>query len=499
MLMRRLRAILYASVITVLAAPAGAQVSAQGETWRITRDRVEYSIAEWGPGCGPRPEDRSNATGREVTVRAVGEDLEFSTGGRRQRTDQCWSDNRSTEALAHARVGGTWNVSCATPAGESLGERGTYTVTLEGDRISMRGETRYAWTLQGSSCRATATATRTYERVSGAPAPAPTPPPPTPPPTPPPAPAPPPAPRPAPTPAPSPRCTPGDPVTLALSPSRRSTTSGGRVCFRARATDASRCESSARSVSWSVRRVRGGGEASMDRGCFVSARGGGVGLFEVAASAGGLSARAEVEVVTEDRYADLVAQRIEDPDGGTPEENSGSQVGVGVLGPETRRDHTSLLFALGGGAALLLLVLLLAQRRRAPKPSDDDDDDGARPRREVMPPPQFAEPTSPTEPPPENRRRPEPPEPSVAPAPPVAPVAPSPRHCPYCRKVYVSDLAFCPDDGQPLAPGASLPPEVEVTTAAAPEPREKRCPTCGRNYPGYMDFCGEDGAALTPR
>lgn len=493
MLMRRLRAILYASVITVLAAPAGAQISAQGETWRITRDRVEYSIAEWGAGCGPRPEDRSNATGREVTVRAVGEDLEFSMGGRRQRTDQCWSDNRSTEALAHARVGGTWNVSCATPAGESLGERGTYTVTLEGDRLSMRGETRYAWTLQGSSCRATATATRTYERVSGAPPAAPTPPP-APPPAPP-APTPAPRPAPTPTPAPSPRCTPGAPVSIALSPARRSTTSGGRVCFRARATDASRCESSARSVSWSVRRVRGGGEGRMDSGCFVSARGGGVGLFEVVASASGLSARGEVEVVTEDRYADLVAQRIEDPDGGAPEENSGSQVGVGVLGPETREDHTALLFALGGGAALLLLVLLLAQRRRAPKPSYEDDDDGARPRREVMPPPQLAEPTSPTEPPPENRRRPEASEAPVAPA--ASP--PAPRHCPYCRKVYVSDLAFCPDDGQVLAPGASLPREGAPVTAASPEPSEKRCPTCGRNYPGYMDFCGEDGAALTPR
>lgn len=480
-----------------LAAPlAGAQISAEGETWRLTRDRVDYSVEEWGAGCGPRPEDRSNATGREVTIRAVGGDLEISTGGRRQRTDQCWSDNRHTEALAHARVGNTWNVSCGTPVGESLGERGTYTVTLDGDRLSMRGETRYAWTLQGSNCRATATATRAYERVSAAPPATPTPaPPPAPTPTPAatPAPAPTPA-RPAATPA---RCTPGAAVSLVVSPARRSTTSGGRVCFRARAVDAAGCESSASDVRWTAQRSRGAGEGSMDRGCFVSA-GGGVGLFEVSAAAGALTARAEVEVVTQDRYATLIAERLEDPDGGAPEVNSGAQVGGGALAPETRVDRTSWLFVLGGGAAALALILLLLSRRRAPppRPRFEDDDDVPRPRREVMPPQELSEPSSPTQPPPlsPNRRRGEGAE-SDRSAPVPTPVA---KHCPYCRKVYQGDLAFCPEDGQPLAPGA-VPPAMSASPAVVTAEGERRCPKCGRSFPAYMDFCGEDGTALPPR
>ncbi len=482
--------------LCLVAPAAGAQISAEGETWRLTRDRVDYSVAEWGSGCGPRPESRSNATGREVTIRAVGGDLEISTGGRRQRTDQCWSDNRHTEALAHARVGNTWNVSCGTPVGESLGERGSYTVTLDGDQLSMRGETRYAWTLQGSNCRATATAARSYERVSGAPPATPTPTP-TPPPTPTPAPA-----RPVATPTPTParpattRCTPGAAVSIVVSPSRRSTTSGGRVCFRARAVDAAGCESSASDVRWTVQRSRGGAEGSMDRGCFVSA-GGGVGLFEVTAAAGALSARGEVEVVTQDRYATLIAERLEDPDGGAPEVNSGAQVGGGALAPETRVDRTSWLFYLGGGAAALALILLLSRRRAPPsKPRFDDDDDAPRPRREVMPPQELSEPSSPTQPPPlnPNRRRGE----GVASERPAPTSPPAPKHCPYCRKVYQGELAFCPEDGQPLAPGAT-PPSTSVSPAVVAADGERRCPKCGRSFPAYMDFCGEDGTALPPR
>lgn len=546
--MRPLRASLALSLSAVLAAAsARAQPSAQGEAWRVTRDRVEYNVAEWGSGCGPRPEDRSNTTGREVTVRAVGGELEFVSGGRRQRTDQCWSENRHTEPLAHTRVGNTWNVSCSTPAGESLGESGTYTVTLDGERITVRGETRYAWSLQGSTCRATATLSRAYERVSGA-APTPPPPAPTPPPTPTPPPAvvrPTPTPRP-PTPAPA-RCTPsGGAVALVVSPSRRSTTSGGRVCFRARLVDAARCEMPTRDVAWSVRRASGGGEGAMDRSCFVSTQGGATGLFEVTASAGALSDRAEVEVVTQDRYAALVAERLEDPDGGAPETSSGAQVGGGAVTTEEPQDRTALLLALGGVAALLALVALLVQRRRSAAPIVLDDDDlAARPRREVMPPPEYASAHTPTEPPPNVRRAPPPepvPEPVIEPVPEVPAVTAAPvlaaqrppqlRHCPYCRKTFTDELSFCPDDGQPLAPGApraSAPPPKDAIVMRCPtcgregvgsesfcpvdgarmvpavrgaeEPREaspaeRRCPKCGRRYPGYMDFCGEDGAAL---
>lgn len=293
----------------------------------------------------------------------------------------------------------------------------------------------------------------------------------------------------------------------------------------------------------------------MERSCFVSTVGGGVGVFEVIATQGDLSAHGEVEVVTQDRYDTLVAERLEDPDGGLTETEAGPQLGGGAVTPTVDRNRVPWFFALGGTVSLLVLVGLVVLRRRG-KGARVGGDEVLRPQRDEFALPGYASPRASTQPPPaslplhpkparddaptqevmplpETVRIPAKPSPSPVETVPVAqPPVVLPRHCTHCRKTFTEDLSFCPDDGHALALGAAprdgaAPPArvdamrcpqcgrvgegfcpldgspmVPAGTVAAPRVATTgaahTCPTCGRNYPAYIDFCGEDGTPLRP-
>lgn len=497
-----------------LAAPAAAQGVAG--TYRITRDTVSVTVREWGEGCGPRPSSQQRPTGGEVNVREEGGQLVLA-GARTYRTDRCWSDNREVRPLVTAQAGRRWTVSCATPESSALGEHGTYTLSVvDANRLSFRDETVYEWTHQGNRCHATSEHVREYQRVAGTTAPEPTPTP-----APAPAPAPAPTPTPAPTPAPRPvaRCAqPGPATSLQISPSRRSTTPGGRVCFRARGLDANRCEANVRGVQWRVERRSGDGDARMDGSCFVSLSGTAHGEFVIEAEADALRDTAVAAVVTQQDYDSLVAAHLESDDAGVADDPGGGTVGVSLAPPAPPAPHRPwwLFGALAGAAAAVLAALLLRKPRKA--------------RTTPAEPPSA--PTSPAPPPPPSSGSPFG-SPAVsstgrqrrdaiagltsplAAPPPTAPVAPpvEPRRCPTCDKLYTDDLAFCPEDGARLVLGNVSPSIAPVVAAPvglgpspdappAPSPAHEtarlRCPRCGRRYEGPTQFCGEDGATLEP-
>jgi hypothetical protein len=280
-----------------------------------------------------------------------------------------------------------------------------------------------------------------------------------------------------------------------VTPARRSTTAGERVCLRARFVDAARCETSGAEVTWTLRKVSGEAVATLDRNCLVVAGGASTGEFELTAAAGAFSARAVVTVVTADRYRDLVAARLEDPDAGAAEPvTPGTGVGaVSVASPSPAAKTPSLLWALLGLAGVLGVagVALLVRRRRA----------------SLVPPP-------PTLPPPTSQPAPPPPAPAapqrqrrearavfaeqLPPPPPPPPPPPGPsKACPKCGTLLDAKLAFCPHDGTALggAPVGAPPPSA----AAGPTEGDGVCPKCGRHYPPPTVFCGEDGASLVPR
>ena len=325
-----------------------------------------------------------------------------------------------------------------------------------------------------------------------------------------------------------------------VTPARRSTTSGERVCFRARLVDTNRCDVATSDTAWSVQRISGAAEGQVDRNCFTSTRGSGEGEFELTATAGGFSARANVAIVTADQFRDLVAAHLVDPDAGTVETPSGSQIGA-VTPPPPPPASSGLLpvallaaaLVLGGGGLIILL-------RRRPKRASDEARDA-----KDEPAPRETTPGTgrqrhkavaiPLRQMPIGARPPQAPaQPAPAPAPPpLVMAAPAvTRVCPGCGNSYGDEMLFCPRDGTRLAQdgttsAASAPPTppppapppvappvlapaIATTPAAAPtEPPAPRvseapverpddgiCPTCGRRYPNPVAFCGEDGSVL---
>jgi len=490
-------AALVAVASSVLPAPGVAQDLSGA--WRSTRDDVDVTIREWGPGCGSRPSSRRGSVGREATVRAAGAGLSVDIGGRTLRSDRCWSDNRDVAVRGASHPSPTrWVTRCSTPDGAALGERATYTVSAEGStRLSLRDETEYEWNIQGSVCRANSVMVREYERIGAAPAPTPTP-----------APAPAPAPAPTPTPAPTrPVPTPavrrcarvGAASVLLISPSRRSLPVGGRTCFRARVLDAARCEIDGAAVAWSSRPTHGAADVTLDRGCVAST--GGEGTVEVIATAGRLSARALATIVSADQYRSLAAAHIEEEDASVEavDPGGGQSLGVSVTteAPSARPGWMPLLIAaLAGVSVLALLGWLLARRKRRPAVVGESEPPMVR--RAAVAPVPMPEPTG------RGRREAAPVEvyptvidppraaPTVAATPAVAPPsAPVARRCPVCAKEFADASVFCTEDGAALV-------AVGAPAAAAPivAPRARECPKCQRRYEPLMDFCVDDGERL---
>jgi hypothetical protein len=444
MLARVARGCLVALYLACLAEPARADGPFEGE-WRQGAMHIDVRVETWGPDCGPRPQ--SSTVPARGTVRVAQEGDHLSFAGRRS-TRSCWSDNRAVRLVSSRVQSGTWQILCRTPADDPRRETGSYTLRASGsDRIELRDETAYDWTLNESHCTAQVTTTQTFERVSGGTgSPEPTPEP---------------RPEPTPEPAPEPACTPGAPARVAIRPGSAELEPGERACFQARVLDAQGC--AVRGASAEIA-LAPGSVGSLRAGCFESSTEGSATLI---ARSGSQEGRAALRVRALD-LSGLVARRAEiGTVDGSGAASAGQEAGVAARATTPATSVSPWLVALAVGAIGLatlagVLLAVRAARRKA------ELAERARRRAEqtsVVPP---------------------------APAPPrEAPAGGAQAMiCPLCRRGYGAEVMVCPKDREHLVPYAEFVARREQSVP------DKVCPTCGARYPGTTKFCGKDGATL---
>lgn len=444
MLRRAGLACLAALLPTLVIAVARADGPYEGE-WRQGAMSIDVRVETWGPDCGPRPQSSTVPARGTVRVTQDGDHLSF--GGRRS-TRSCWSDNRAVRVVSSRVQSGSWTILCRTPTDDPRRETGTYTLRASGsERIELRDETDYDWTLNESHCTAHVTTTQSFERIGGGGGTTSTPePPPRPPTT---------------SEPPEPACTPGAPARVTVRPSSTDTAPGERVCFSARVVDAEGCWVRSSSVELSV----GSGSIGTLRGsCFEVS---GVGEAQIVARAGALDARATVRSQSLD-LSGLVARRGETGVVGAGEASAGSDAGVAARASAPSGGIAPWLLVVAGVATMLAILAAVAlairnRRRRAELAMR------AEKRASVAAAPPVA-----------------------TPAPSVAPPATATEAmiCPLCRRGYAAGHATCPKDHERLVPYAEF---VARRDQGVPE---HVCPTCGTRYPGTTKFCGKDGTTL---
>jgi hypothetical protein len=339
----------------VSTAARSAEAQDYAGNYRIVADGTTAEVPEWGPDCGQRPESHRGSTGRQVRVSADGSNLVIEDRPR-MRTDGCWSQNPQVRRVSGGGGNGRWTVQCATSPTDYQHEDGTYTTTIEGDRMTLRDRTVYRWQLRTSNCRATLTRVMTYERIATTTA----------------------AQdaavsivRPAAQDAstrPQPRCAvPGPAARLAIVSGARAASAGARVCFRAQLQDASGCPAingANAVVTWNVTR-RGGPTPPGEGGCVTIAQGVPPGTeFLVAASAGGLEEQVTLRVVSASEPREAITEILAEDAGGleiqgpTEAQNTVGAVRSGGL-PVAPQD-TSRNVAVAALAALAALALAAA-------------------------------------------------------------------------------------------------------------------------------------------
>jgi predicted nucleic acid-binding Zn ribbon protein len=182
------------------------------------------------------------------------------------------------------------------------------------------------------------------------------------------------------------------------------------------------------------------------------------------ASVSGQSVEVVIEVVPQERYEALLAQRGfnaagESKDAAAASIASGSigaQSAVSQGGSSSRTTFVAITGALALIVGLVGLVLVQRRRRMAPAPEG---------------PGAVA---------------------SMAPASLETTTGLSKR-CPTCGRQFSGDEQFCTEDATPLLFASSVPPPP-----APAAPTSKICPVCGAQYPSIAEFCGNDGSTLVP-
>jgi hypothetical protein len=438
-----------ASIVALILLSPSMRARADGPfegDWRQGPMQIDVRVETWGPDCGPRPQSSTAPARGTVHVTQDGDHLSF--GGRRS-TRSCWSENRAVRLVSSRVQSGSWQILCRTPTDDPRRETATTTLRAAGgDRIELRDETAYDWTLNESHCTARVTTTQTFERIGRAMTPEPTP-----------------EPRPEPTPEPRPTptpCTAGAAARVVVRPADAQVEPGERVCFQARVVDASGCALRDQSAELSL----GGGSVGALRGsCFEATS---AGNATIVARAGALEGRASVRVQTLD-LSGLVARRAEG--GGLDDEGDAlaeEEAGVAARAASAGGGPSPWLVAVAvvaGSLAILAAILLVIRARRR----QGELEERARRRAEAVvvtpPPPVVAEGN-------------------------VATGPGQPMICPLCRRGYGTDVTLCPKDHERLVPYAEFVARREQSTP------ERVCPTCGTRYPGTTKFCVKDGTTL---
>jgi len=519
-----IRSFLMWALVTSLAlvfAPARADSPTLAGTWSGGGLAETVNVPKWVDDCGPKPKAGGGGAGSyKVTV--SGDELIFS-GPHSFRTDQCYEQGLARR-VSHSATPSIrwWKTRCeSTPGDPRKAAITTVVRAVDDNTLVMSESAHYSMTVSAGECTADFERSRTFKilaregavattsasttasaTASAAPSPTPTP---TPTPT-------------AKTPPAPPVCeTLGDPATLEVRPKRKIIRPGEQFDFRARVLDSKGCELSSKVT------FRLAPESSALASTVVVDATGRVKVradaepVAVAIVVEGASkmARVELEVVSDQRYAELLGTSGFD-DAGVDDQAvsvivSGGGVGGGnstLLDPpdDSGRKRFAYLTIAGGACMLLALAGLVLWRRGAPQERRrrTSNAGNGRPRRSdpeplrEAPPPIAIVKTSPRsalDPPGSAGMQ------TVVGGPDGGPAAmvPRGRTCPTCGALFPTEADFCPNDGTKLVPSASEAPTTSAPTAA-PEPTApgRICPVCGKRYPRDAAYCGKDGVELVP-
>lgn len=473
------------SLLSVSLRDARADQPTLAGSWSAGPLIENVTVTSWVDECGPKPKSNS-APGGGYKITVSGDELVFS-GGKSFRTDQCW-DMGLARRVSHSATPAIrwWKTRCESPPGDPRTAAITTVVrAVDDDTIVLSETARYSSTLASGTCAANVERSRTFKIVSREGAPAPTPsvtatvtatataaPTPT---------------VTAKPPPPTVDCSsPGELATLEVKPRKKRVRPGEQFDFKARLLDAKGCEVAGKptfrlspdSSSITTIAIDNTGHVK------VSADAEPV-LAGIVVEAAGKSAKVELEVMSDQAYADLLAAG--GGDAGADESAVAIVVSSGGGGetkvvdpgkPEEGRRRFAYLAIAGGFVTLLALGAIVLWRRGNAKVEQEKarreaEREAARAKRDA-----------------EKRA--------------AAPPAGS-RQCPTCRTVLPPHAQFCPNDGTPLGPApaqapaaSAAPPFQPPPPPAAARPRGRICPLCGARYEAEAAFCSKDGASLVP-
>jgi hypothetical protein len=443
-------------------APAAqAQGAGLAGTWKAAGATTVAEVKTWGTDCGPKPRSATDVEQTSVVVKVVGNQLALAFPDRSVRSDACWSPNPNVRLTNATASGNRWRVECRTADGDAKKERGVYTVDAStADVLSLIEESDYDWQLNKSHCVAKVRITQRVARGAAALKP-PEPPP-----------------EPAVTPTAPTGCTPGPLAKLRLRPSDAQIAPGEKICFTARALDATGCAlpTSQLALKWELEKPAGV-TATLSGSCFKAAASvaEAEGRFKVVVSSGSVRDEAVVSVTSAD-LSDITARRGAN---GSELDISESEESVSMFGIEAavKRSSWPVKVAL---AALMLGCLaaagwLLSLRLRK---HERDSYEG------LSNAPQ--------------RRRGSAPASGQSGSPPSASGRPGPTSgsgeqliCPTCRRGYPGGTEQCPKDGSVPIPYAEF-----TRQAQAADARTRTCTSCGAQLAAGAQFCGSCGAKV---
>jgi len=488
------------ALVGLLGAPfaqADSPISFAGQ-WTASALTTAWSVGDWGDACGPRPSG-SSERGGSVSIQQVGADLVVNGLGRSYNTTSCWEPLPGLLRTSHSAGARTWRTTCKSPAGDPRQSNLVTSITALDDNTLVFDETgQYQFVIKGQNCTASARRSRSFRRViagatspegvattapttSAAPAALPT------------------AAEPSEgTKASTPACaSPGPPARIEVRPSHKLMRPGETFGFGAAVVDARGCalglvpafrlEGGPAGVS-----VTGAGKVSVTEGSEE-------GEVEVVAAVGARSVRAQLTIVSRERFDAMLAQGGFDPSGASPDAavarfESGSVGSHGTVLEDDSGRKRALFVGIVGATALALgvvgLLLVGRSRRRAAAAKTD-----VRITTSAVPTPRPPAvcPTCRDEYPPDAQFCPKDGN-RLVPLERSAPLGPSGSVCPVCGQGYDPGVGVCPKHDEPLVP----PAVYAQSRAAAPVETRKICPVCGAQFGGESQFCGTCGAALVP-
>jgi hypothetical protein len=262
--------------------------------------------------------------------------------------------------------------------------------------------------------------------------------------------------------------------------------------FKARVLDAKGCEVASKATFRLAPESSSVGTVTVDSGGKVSARADAEPVVaSIVVEAAGKTGKVELEIVTDDKYAKLLAAGGGALDAGEDQAVSIELSGGGATAttvPNTQ-EHSRRRFAYiaiaGGGCTLLALAALVLWKRGNAQAAEEEKRRAAKKEKSQRAPvqPIKAGPTPPT--------------PVAIASPPAATAMGfgAARVCPTCGTTPPPEAEFCPNDGTRMS--GALKPQA-AAAPAAPAAGGRICPVCGRKYEREAKFCSKDGVELVP-